>query len=108
MSLILGIGYVLRFNCLFIFIRSLRKRTQFDLSFGCAKNGAPHYELLACSRNHIRAKRSTYFFNISSFTFGTGYGLEHIGFTSYFNLKYTGSVFLGAKCSREQLFGLLL
>ena len=31
--------------------------------------------------------------NISSCTFGTGYDLEHIGFTPSFNSKSTGSIF---------------
>ena len=43
-SLILGIGCGLRFNFLFRLLKSLRKRTQFDLGLGCAKDGAPYYE----------------------------------------------------------------
>ena len=40
--LILGTGYGLRFNCLFIFLMSLRKYTQFDLGLGYAKYWDPH------------------------------------------------------------------
>ena len=91
--MILGIGYDLRFNCLFIFLKSLRKRTQFELGLGCAMYEAPHSESLALSRTTSRTKRSTYFLKISLCNFGTGYGLEHIGFTSSFNSNHTGSVF---------------
>ena len=87
--MILGIGYDLRFNFLFRFIKSLRKHTRFDLGLGCAQDGVPHYEMFALSRTTIRNKRSTYF---SLCSFGTVHDLEHIVFTSYFNLKYTGSV----------------
>ena len=92
-SLILGIGCGLHFNCLFIFIKSLRKRTWFDLGLGCAKGGAPHSESLAHVSTPNRTKISTYFFNISSCTFGTVYGLENIGFSPSLNSMSTGSIF---------------
>ena len=69
------------------------KITQFDLGFGCAKDGATNYESLALSMTPIRNKRSTSFWKIYSCTFGTGYGIDHIGFISPFNSKYTVSVF---------------
>ena len=43
-SLILGVGYGLHCNCFLRFIKSLRRRTQFDLGLGCAKDGDPHSE----------------------------------------------------------------
>ena len=81
------------FNCLFRFLKSLRKHTWFYLGLGCAKDGASHSESFATSRTHSRNKRSTTFLNISSCTFGTGYARKHIGFASYFNSKSTGSIF---------------
>ena len=60
-SLILCIGYGLRYNCLFIFLRSLRKLTQFYLGLGCANHGAPHYYYFALSRNPKITKNSTDF-----------------------------------------------
>ena len=48
------------------------------------KDGALHSELFALSRTPSRTKRPTYFFNISSCNFGTGYGLEHIDFRLFF------------------------
>ena len=58
-SLILGIGYGLRFNCLFMFLRTLIKRTWVDLGLGCAKHGAPYSDFFALSRNPSRNKCST-------------------------------------------------
>ena len=60
-SLILDIGYDLRFNYLFIFLKSLRKRTQSVLSLGCEKYGAPHYESFSLSRNPSWTKILTTF-----------------------------------------------
>ena len=91
--MVLGIGYCLRFNFLFRFLKSIIKRTRFDLVLACAKDGAPHSELLGSSRNHSSTKRSTSFLKNYSCTFGTGYGLKHIGFTYSFNLNSTESVF---------------
>ena len=73
-ALIFGIGYGFCFNCLFRFLKSLRKRTQFDLGLGLAKDGAPHYESYVTSRNPNRNKGSTSFLKISLCNFGTGYG----------------------------------
>ena len=80
-------------NCLFKFLKSIRKRTPFDVGLGCEKDGAPHSESFATSRTHSRTKRSTSFLNISSCTLGTRYGRENIGFTSSFNLKSTDYIF---------------
>ena len=92
-SFILGIVCGLCFNCLFRFLKSLRKHTRFYLGLGYSKDGADHFELLARSRNPSRNKRSTSFLNISLCNFSIGYGFEHIGFALYFNSKYTWSVF---------------
>ena len=54
---------------------------------------APDYELLARSRNPGRTKRSNDSLKFSFCTFGTGYCLKHIGFTSYFNANSTESFF---------------
>ena len=75
---------------MFRFLKSLIKRTQFGL--GCSKDGAPCSDSFAISRAPIRTKRSTSFFNISVCSFDTGYGLNHIGIASSFNLNYTGAV----------------
>ena len=91
-SFLLGIVYGLHFNCLFIFLRSLRKLTRFDLGLDCAKDGAPHSEYLDFSIILSRNKRSTSALNIPLCTLGTGYGLKHIGFVSSFNSKSTGSI----------------
>ena len=91
--MILGIGYGSRFNYLFIFPKAPIKRTRFYLGLGCAKNGAPHYELFPNYSTPSRTKHSTSFLNIPSCTFGTVYGLARIGFASSFNSKSTISVF---------------
>ena len=52
----LGIGYGLRFSCLFRFLKSLIKLIQFYLGLGCAEYAAYHYELLAISRTPIITK----------------------------------------------------
>ena len=64
-SLILGIGHSLRFNCLLRFLKSLSKCTQFDLGLGCVKDGAPHSESLDFSSTPSRNKRLTSFLNMS-------------------------------------------
>ena len=51
--------------------------------------------VLKFSRPTSGTKMLTYFFNIYYCTFGTGYGLEHIDFTYYFNSKSTGYIFQG-------------
>ena len=79
-SLILGIGYGLRFDCLLVFLKSLRKRTQFDLGLGCTKDWDPHYGSLVYSRTPSRTKLSTPFLNIYLCNFSTGYGIKNIGF----------------------------
>ena len=91
--MIFGIGYGFRFNCLFGFLKSLRKRTQFYLGLGFAKHAAPHSEPFSTLRNPNRTKHSTSLLNISSCTLGTDYSRKHISFASYFNLKSTRSVF---------------
>ena len=58
---ILVIRYGLSFNCLFRFLKSLRKCTQIVLGLGCSKDEAPRSELFDLSRNISRAKRSTSF-----------------------------------------------
>ena len=88
-----GIGYGFSFNFLFKFLKSVRKLTQFYLGLGCANYGAPHYESLSPPSNTSRIKLSTYFLNISSCTFDTGYVRDYTAFTSSLNSKYTGSVF---------------
>ena len=91
-TLILGIGYGLRLNYLSIFLSSLRKYTQFDLGLGCAKDGATHSGSFTSSRTYSRNKCPTSFFNISSCTFVTVYGFEHIGFAPSFHVKSTRSI----------------
>ena len=54
MSLILGIGYDLWFKFIYLFMKKLRKHTQFDLGFGCAKDGNPHYDSIDSSRTPSR------------------------------------------------------
>ena len=92
-SFIFDIWYGFCYNCLFWFIKSLKKHTQFDLGLGCAKDGDPHSESFYISRTLSKTKNLTSFLNISLCNFGTGYGCEHIGFTYYFNPKSTGDVF---------------
>ena len=58
-SLIFDIRYGLWFNCLFGYLKSLRKCTWFDLGLGCAKDGYHHSESLARSSTHNRNKHST-------------------------------------------------
>ena len=91
-SLISGVGYYLRFNYLYRFLKSLRKCTQFDLGLVCAKDGYPHSKLFSTSRDLSYTKHSTSFFDIYLCNFGTGYGREHIGFAYYFNSESTGSI----------------
>ena len=57
------------------------------------KDEAPRSGLLSTSRTPIRNFSSTSFLVISLHTFGTGYGHDHIGSASSFNLKFTGYVF---------------
>ena len=90
---ILGTGCGLCFNCLFRFLKSLRKPTWFYLGLGYSKDGATHSESLGSSRTPSRTNRSTSFLKISLCNFSIGYGFEHIGFTFYFNSKYDGCVF---------------
>ena len=92
MSFIFGIGYGSRFNCLFRFLKSLRKLNCSDLGLGCAKYGDTHSESFATSRIPNRTKRSTPFLKMSSCTYCTGYDCKYIGFSSSFDPKYTGSV----------------
>ena len=92
-SLIFGMGYGFCFNCLYRFLESLRKRTRFYLGLGCAKDVYPYPESIATSSIHSRDKCPTSFLKISLCTLITVYGRKHIGFTSYFNSKYTRSVF---------------
>ena len=73
--LILGIVYGLRFNFLFIFLKSLRKRTRFVLALGYGKDGAAHSESFDISSTTSRTKFPTSFLNISSCTFDTGCGI---------------------------------
>ena len=91
-SFIFGVGYAFCLNCLFIFLKSIRKRTWLDLFLGCMKYWDPHSESFATSRDPSRNKFSTSFLKISLCTFGTGYGREHIAFESSFNLKSNGYV----------------
>ena len=73
------------YNFLFIFIKSLRERTRFDLGLGYAKYGDTHYESLAISRTPSSIKRSTSLLEIYSCNFFTRYGLKNIGSASSFN-----------------------
>ena len=59
--MIFGTRYGFRFHCLFIFLKSIRKRTIFDLVLGSANDGAPHYELFDTPSNHSRTRHSTSF-----------------------------------------------
>ena len=79
-------------NCLFRFLKALRKHTRFYLGLGYEKDGDHHSESFDSSSNPSRTKRSNYFLKISSCNFSTGYGRENIGFTSYFSSESTGSV----------------
>ena len=49
------------FNCLFRFLKKLRKRTRLDLGLGEAKDGATHSESFATLKIPIRTRRSTSF-----------------------------------------------
>ena len=69
------------------------KRTLFYLALGYEKDGDPHYMLLSLSRTTRRTKLPTSFMDISPCTFGTGYGLKHIGFESFFKSEHNGTVF---------------
>ena len=91
--MIFGRGYGFCFNCLFILLKPLIKCTQVDLGLGYVKDGSPHSESFYTLRTPNRTKRPISFFNISSCTFSTVYGREHIGLVSSFKSKYTGSVF---------------
>ena len=84
-----GKGYGFCFNFLFKFLKSFRKRTQFGLGLGCAKDGAAHSESFYTSSTPSKTKRSTYFLEISPCNFGTGYGLNHTGFAFSFRFKPT-------------------
>ena len=64
--------------------------SQAVIFFGCS---CFYLFVLTTELNPSRTKLSTSFLNIPLCTFGTGYGLEHIVFEFYFNLKYTGSIF---------------
>ena len=92
-SFIFGIGYGFRFNCLFIFLRSLRKRTWFDLGLRWEQNWTPHYESFSTLRTHNMTKYSTFFLKTSPCTFSNGYFYKHTGFVPSFISKSTGSVF---------------
>ena len=85
--LILWIIYGLGFNCLFRLLKLLIKVTQFYLGLYREKYGATLSELVDLSRYPSRTKRSTYFLNIVLCTFGTLYGLEHIGYISFLILS---------------------
>ena len=74
-------------------MKSLIKCTQFDLGLGREKDDPPHSESFATPKTPSRSKCSTYFLNISSCNFGTGYGRENIGFASSFNVNSTGYFF---------------
>ena len=54
--MIFGIGHGFCFKYLSRFLKSFRKRTQFDLGFGFAKAGAPHSESFDTSRTTNRTK----------------------------------------------------
>ena len=82
-----------RYNCLFRFLKSVRKRTRFDIGLAWVKDGAPHSESFTTSKNTNKIERSTSFWNIPSCTLGNGYGREHIGSAFSFNSKSPGSVF---------------
>ena len=89
-SLIFGIVYISRFNCLFKCHKLLRNCTQYVFAFGWTKYGAPHSESFLCSSNPRLTNLLTWFINISSCTISTGYGRDHTGFASSFNSKFTG------------------
>ena len=108
-SLIFGIGYGFRFNCLFTFLKSLRKRTQFDFGLDCAKDWAPHSESFDTSRTPSRTNRSTSFLKISLCTFGSAYVCESIYFAYYLirsllYLFYRYQVFHQTTLQISQLF----
>ena len=86
------IGYCLCFNCLFRFLDSLIKCTQFDLVLGFAKDGATHSESFAISRTPNMTKSSTPCLNIYFCTFDTGYGSDRVGKSLSFHLNYSGSI----------------
>ena len=79
------IGYDFCFNCLFRFLKILRKLTRFDLGLDCAKDGAPHSESFATSRTPSNTKCSTSFLNIYSCTFVNVYVIDNIFFASSLN-----------------------
>ena len=90
--MIVGIGYGFHFRFLFRFLKSLRKHTSFDLGLGCPHGGAPRSESFDASRTSNRTKRSTSFLKFYLYTFGTGYGREHILSLYFFKLKSTGYI----------------
>ena len=57
LNFILGIGYGLRFNYLFRFLKSLRKSTRFVLGLVYENYGAPHSESFDMPRTPSRTKR---------------------------------------------------
>ena len=75
------IGYSLCFIWLFKFIKSLRKCTHLVFGLECEKYEDFHSEVFVFSRTLSGTKHSTSFLNISSCSFGTGYGHKHIGLT---------------------------
>ena len=62
--LILGIGYSLHFNCLFIFLKSRIKRTLFVLGLGFENDDNDHFGSFSPSRTPSRTKFPTYFLYI--------------------------------------------
>ena len=71
----------------------MRKLTQFYFGLDYPKGGDPHPESFVTPKTPNMTKCSTSFLKISSCTFGTGYGREHISFLSSFNSESTASVF---------------
>ena len=60
-SMIVGTWYGFHFNFLFKFLKSLRKRTWFDLGLGCAKYVDTHSDSFDTTMTPSKNKRSTYF-----------------------------------------------
>ena len=91
--LVFGMGCDSRFNWLFKFLKSLIKRTWFDLGLGCVKYWDLHYGSFNSSRTRNRNKLPTYFLDISLCNFGTWCGRKLIGLVFSFNFKFNISVF---------------
>ena len=99
-SLILGIWYVLCFNCLVKFLKLIRK-TLYFFWFVMWKIWRSTFRVFAIFKNPSGDKCSTSFLNISSCNLDTGYGLQNICLSFSFYSKCTGYFFRVPSVSSE-------